>query len=96
MTQNIEEKATGLTPEQQELMQKLYEAAFGLVNYEELSANLNECLTQALQTTEFDDTKTRTNVCYTFDKVHQILHIINVGANPETFNNCVPHFKLAV
>ena len=87
----LQEK-NGLTPEQKQLMQKLYERVFNHVSYEEISITLNNCLTEALQTEAFDDTRTRTNTVYIFDIVHTAFSIIQNQQNPEHYKH-VAHIK---
>ncbi len=94
MTHNIED--TGLTPEQQQLMQQLAKTCFSMVPYQELSATLNEALLQAMQTEAFDNTKTRVNTQYVFQIINQALYCLHLGVHPDNVIGAIPNYKEAV
>lgn len=87
---------TGLTPEQQQLMQQLAKSCFSMVPYQELSATLNTALAQAMQTDVFDETTTRVNTQYVFQIINQALYCLHLGVHPDTIDGVIPNYKEAV
>lgn len=87
---------TGLTPEQQKATEALSKFVFGMIPYPELSATLNQILSEVMQTDLCDDQTTRTNINYTVQLIDQYFYALSINTDPSTLHGPIQSYKMAV